>query len=207
MFPNEHLVDLHDTPSTDIFERAQRAASSGCIRVQRPLELNELLLAATETWDRTRIDQVIASKRTTRVDLTRPMPVLIFYWTAEVLEDGTVTFRDDVYGRDAQVLSALNGEYVFSPARRPPSAAPPEEKPEEDVWVAQVASLTNAASAQRLVNELEEQGFGAFIAHSQVEGKVYHRVRLGPLGSRREAEAMVESLHMKTGYPGQAMKH
>ncbi|MEA3274260.1 MAG: L,D-transpeptidase family protein [Pseudomonadota bacterium] len=206
MFPNEHLVYLHDTPSKDLFERSQRTASSGCIRVERPLELTELVLSGTESWDRTRIDQVIASKRTTRVDLARPMPVLILYWTAEVLEDASVTFRDDVYGRDAPVLSALNGKFAFSPPKRPPSAAPPGEQPAAGGWVVQVASLTSAAGAQRLVLELREQGFSAFITRSQVEGKAYHRVRLGPLASRREADTMVESLRMNTGYQGQALR-
>ena len=73
-------------------------------------------------------------------------------------------------------------------------------------WVVQVASLTNPAGAQRLVDELQEKGFGAFITRSQVEGKAYHRVRLGPVATRGEADAMAESLRMKTGYQGQALR-
>ena len=44
MFPNEHNVYLHDTPSKELFARDERAFSSGCIRVERPFELAELLL-------------------------------------------------------------------------------------------------------------------------------------------------------------------
>ena len=93
------------------------------------------------------------------------------------------------------------------PPKRPSSAELPAQQPAAGGWVVQVASLTAAAGAQRLVDELREKGFSAFITRSQVEGKAYHRVRLGPLASRREADAMVESLRMKTGYQGQALKH
>ena len=44
MFPNPYLVYLHDTPAKSLFEQDQRAFSSGCIRVQRPFELAELVL-------------------------------------------------------------------------------------------------------------------------------------------------------------------
>ena len=53
MFPNEHHVYLHDTPHQKLFERSARATSSGCIRVERPLELTELLLEGigSEGWN------------------------------------------------------------------------------------------------------------------------------------------------------------
>jgi murein L,D-transpeptidase YcbB/YkuD len=206
MFPNEHLVYLHDTPNKHLFERPKRTASSGCIRVERPLELTELVLSETQGWDRTRIDQEIASERTTRVDLERPMPVLILYWTAEVMEDGRVAFREDVYGRDVPVLRSLNRPLALSARERPADVASPDEAPKAGGWVVQIASLRNAAGAQRLLEQLGEKGFSAFITRSQVEGKTYHRVRVGPVTSREQADALVESLEMKTGYQGQALR-
>ncbi len=206
MFPNEHLVYLHDTPSKRLFEQVQRTASSGCIRVERPLELTELVLSGTGGWDRTRIDEVIASERTTRVDLAQPMPILILYWTAEVLEEAGVSFRGDVYGRDAPVLKALDDKLPIAPPRLPLIAEPPAEAPSDGGWVVQVASLTEAAGAQRLLKELKAQGYSAFIEQSRVEGKAYHRVRVGPLANRGEADAMVKSLQLKVGYEGQALR-
>ncbi len=217
MFPNEHHVYLHDTPHKELFERSERAASSGCIRVERPLELTELLLSGTAGWDRARIDQVIATNRTTRVDLGRPVPVLILYWTADMMDGATVAFRNDVYGRDAPVLSGLDRKVAPSPSTRPPgvapapatapppATAPAAARPAAGGWIVQVASLTKAASAQRLVDELKAKGFNAFITPSQVEDKAYHRVRLGPVPTRGEADAMVESLRSKTGHQGQAL--
>ena len=163
MFPNEHHVYLHDTPHKELFERSDRAASSGCIRVERPLELTELLLAGTEGWDRARIDQVIASNRTTQVDLGRPIPVLILYWTADMMDGATVAFRNDLYGRDAPVLSALDRKLAPAPATRTASVAPPTKQPAAEPvsrpvpggWVVQVASLADAKGAKRLVDELK----------------------------------------------------
>jgi murein L,D-transpeptidase YcbB/YkuD len=105
MFPNEHLVYLHDTPSRDLFERESRAFSSGCIRVEYPLELARLLLG--DEWSQERIEALLASGRTETVFLEDSLPVLLLYWTAEVDATGRVFFYPDVYARDAEVSAAL----------------------------------------------------------------------------------------------------
>lgn len=56
---------------------------------------------------------------------------------------------------------------------------------------------------QRLIDGLRGNGFNAFVIRSQVEGKADHRVRLGPVVTRGEAVAMVESLRVHTGHKGQ----
>ena len=107
MFPNSYSVYLHDTPSRSLFEKSERAASSGCIRIENPLELAALLLRDKPGWDRAAIDRVVASGQTTTVKFAEPVPVLLSYWTAWVDRDGIAQFRDDVYGRDPQVARAL----------------------------------------------------------------------------------------------------
>ena len=92
MFPNKYMVYLHDTPSKGLFARSERAFSHGCVRTQNPFELAELLLAE-QGWDRARIDRVVESKKTTRVNLETPMPVMLLYWTAEADAEATITFR------------------------------------------------------------------------------------------------------------------
>ncbi len=113
MFPNAHAIYIHDTPSKSLFARSERAFSSGCIRVEQPFELAELLLDDPVRWDQQGIQQVLDSRRTQRVNLKEPLPVLILYWTAEADADGRVHFRKDVYGRDEHVLEALDGEFRF----------------------------------------------------------------------------------------------
>jgi murein L,D-transpeptidase YcbB/YkuD len=114
MFPNKYMVYLHDTPSKGLFARSERAFSHGCVRTENPLQLAELLLGE-QGWDQARIDQVLESKKTTRVDLETPMPVMLLYWTAEAEEDGTMRFRKDFYDRDAAVIEGLDEPFRVDP--------------------------------------------------------------------------------------------
>jgi murein L,D-transpeptidase YcbB/YkuD len=107
MFPNQHNVYLHDTPSRELFSRTARSFSSGCIRIENPLDLAEYLLADQEGWSRARIQEVIAGGVERTVRLTRGLPVHLLYWTAWAEEDGTLHFRNDLYGRDQRVWQAL----------------------------------------------------------------------------------------------------
>lgn len=115
MFPNPHMVYLHDTPSKSLFDQDQRTFSSGCIRVAKAFELAELVLGDPQKWNPQSIAEVVASKKTQTVYLAKPLPVLILYWTAQPRPDGQVTFREDVYGRDPPTLAALNGSFRMPP--------------------------------------------------------------------------------------------
>jgi murein L,D-transpeptidase YcbB/YkuD len=113
MVPNPYSVYLHDTPKRELFGQSARAFSSGCIRVEDPLRLAELLLDDAGKWSRAQIERAVAAGRTITVNLTRPVPVLLLYWTAETGADGRVEFLPDVYDRDPAVLKALNGEFRY----------------------------------------------------------------------------------------------
>jgi L,D-transpeptidase YcbB len=108
MFPNPYSVYMHDTPTKELFDKDERTFSSGCIRVQKAFELAELVLNDPVRWNATTIAEVVAAKAMKTVNLARPVPVLILYWTAQPTPDGRVIFRNDVYGRDPPTLAALN---------------------------------------------------------------------------------------------------
>lgn len=110
LFPNPYHVYLHDTPSKSLFGRTQRAFSHGCIRVQNPLELGRLLLANDpgNPTSGEKIDQIIASGKTTTVILKQPLPIYLMYLTTNV-RDGKVMFKPDLYNRDQGIFTALNG--------------------------------------------------------------------------------------------------
>jgi len=108
VFPNKYNVYLHDTPSHNLFGRSQRAFSHGCIRVSRPIELASYLLGGEEKgWGIDRIKEIIASRERTVVRLEEPVPVHIAYRTVWLDADGSVHFREDVYGRDKLLEEAL----------------------------------------------------------------------------------------------------
>ncbi len=120
-FSNPFAVYLHDTPMHSLFALDGRALSHGCVRLEHPVALAQSLLS-TETPDP--ITQAIASGTTSRMRLQASMPVAILYWSVMVEPDGTVDFRDDVYHRDARLVTALN-----KPRRLPGTGAPPPVVP------------------------------------------------------------------------------
>jgi L,D-transpeptidase YcbB len=100
-----------------LFARPLRAASHGCIRVERAEDLAaHVLNDKTGRWTPRRLAEAIADGGSSRVPVARPLPVYIVYWTAFVGPDGLVQFRDDVYGRDPRLAAALAGE-GHAPAR------------------------------------------------------------------------------------------
>jgi L,D-transpeptidase YcbB len=111
MFPNPFNVYLHDTPSRELFQAENRSLSSGCIRIERPIDLAERVLQGAVGWDRDAIETALASQRTRTVALARPLPVHLQHWTAWVEGDGSVAFRDDLYGRDERLDLALRERY------------------------------------------------------------------------------------------------
>lgn len=110
MFPNEHAVYLHDTPGKELFNRADRTFSSGCVRVEDPFEFARLLLEPNG-MDAEPIEKLRLSRQTKSVFLEQRIPVLLLYWTAEVGRDGRIRFYEDVYERDRAVLDALDSPY------------------------------------------------------------------------------------------------
>ncbi len=107
MFPNRHAIYLHDTPSKALFGRQARALSNGCVRVENPLELAEVILNQAH-FDQAGIRQLVARGQTRYLNLSNPLPVLLYYLTAFADEEGHVVFREDVYERDAALRQAFS---------------------------------------------------------------------------------------------------
>lgn len=112
MFPNPYLVYLHDTPSRSLFEKEDRAFSSGCIRVERPFELVERLLS-DPAWDDAALQAAVEAGQTRTIRLRKPVKLLLIYWTVDEDDLGRVVFKRDVYGRDGPLWQALNDRFSF----------------------------------------------------------------------------------------------
>ena len=107
MFPNKHNVYIHDTPSRELFSNAQRNFSSGCVRIQKPLELAEYLLRETQVWPMQAIEEAIEKRVEKTVSLPGPVPVHIMYFTV-FTDNNAIQFRNDIYERDAKLREALD---------------------------------------------------------------------------------------------------
>jgi L,D-transpeptidase YcbB len=108
VFPNNENVYLHGTPASGLFSRARRDFSHGCVRVEEPIALAEWALKDQAEWTREAIVMAMNGEVSRRVNLRRPIQVILFYITAVVApENGVVHFANDIYGHDAKLDRAL----------------------------------------------------------------------------------------------------
>ena len=106
VFPNDDNIYMHGTPAPQLFGRARRDFSHGCVRVADPVKLAEWLLRDRPEWTRERVLAAMQGPASERVTLTRPVQVILFYLTAVVMpEDGSVRFADDIYGHDGRLTT------------------------------------------------------------------------------------------------------
>ncbi|WP_198378261.1 L,D-transpeptidase family protein [Neoroseomonas rubea] len=106
VMPNNDDIFMHDTPDRHLFRRPDRAFSSGCIRLERPMDLLAEALSGTSGWDRARVDRVLASRGTVSTQVARSIPVRLHY-TTTIVDGGRVIMRPDIYGLDAQYARAM----------------------------------------------------------------------------------------------------
>ncbi|TRL29092.1 L,D-transpeptidase family protein [Methylosinus sporium] len=109
MFPNDFSVYLHDTPNHGLFTSAHRALSHGCVRVDQPFRLAEAVLGPGSGWPEERVRKLVGSSER-YINLARPLPIHIEYFTAFVDENGRLQLRGDLYGYSAKVRQALGLE-------------------------------------------------------------------------------------------------
>lgn len=113
IFPNKYAVYLHDTPSRGLFNQQDRAFSHGCIRTEDKWGLMMSLMDDPEVWNMDKINEILKSGETTKIDLPKPVNIYLIYFTASVDQDSNLLFMKDIYNRDKAVLKALNEPFEF----------------------------------------------------------------------------------------------
>lgn len=106
MFPNKYAIYLHDTPAKEYFSESYRALSAGCVRVGKPAELAEYLLR-DKGWTLSKVKSAMNGTRERRVNLSKAVPVYLYYLTAWVDKNGLLNFRPDVYKHDKKQLKMV----------------------------------------------------------------------------------------------------
>lgn len=109
VLPNPYEVRLHGTAEPELFDRARRAFSHGCIRVSDPAALAEYVLKdAAGDWGADAVEAAMCGSKTLRVVLQRPVNVIVFYATAAATVSRGVLFVDDIYGYDGKLQRLLD---------------------------------------------------------------------------------------------------
>ncbi|MCE0504192.1 MULTISPECIES: L,D-transpeptidase family protein [unclassified Roseivivax] len=112
MFPNRYNIYLHDTPAQSLFSRTVRTFSHGCVRLNDPHDFAYALLAKQEADPVGFFQNHLGKRSTVRVNLETKVPVHLIYRTAFTTAKGRTQYRDDIYGRDAQIWRALEASGV-----------------------------------------------------------------------------------------------
>ncbi len=141
LYPNSHMVYMHDTIKKGLFSPAMRAEGHNCIRMQDPPKLAEILLREDKGWDTAKINNLLATGDDSAVSLDHPVPVHTTYFTAVADADGKVTSFADIYGLDKKVAPALIGKplpaepsdaVATKAAPADPPASTPRSKPKAE---------------------------------------------------------------------------
>jgi len=131
--PNPDNIYLHSTSARELFKRTRRDLSHGCIRVEKPQELAEFVLASKPEWDKDKIAAAMEPGESKTVTLKTPIPVVLFYTTAIADAEGHAIFSPDVYLRDPMLekLLALHGKAApaKAAAAKPVAPKPPAAEP------------------------------------------------------------------------------
>jgi murein L,D-transpeptidase YcbB/YkuD len=107
--PNRWDIYLHDTPHRENFANTYRALSSGCVRVQNPKALAEILLDS-DKFTADKIDTIIATRKTKFEKIERKLPVYIIYATIAPDSTGSqLRYLNDIYRRDERMLKYYPG--------------------------------------------------------------------------------------------------
>ena len=112
IFPNKHAIYLHDTPSMHLFGKEKRAYSHGCVRVEGALKLADYLLDYDQ--NKMTIDSVrkyIEIRKEKPIKMKKRLPILLYYFTASVEEDGNLVLYDDIYNKDKLILEQMHQVY------------------------------------------------------------------------------------------------
>ena len=109
MFPNKYAVYLHDTDNKSLLSRRYKIYSSGCMRMDDPFDLVDILLEhARRGYTPSKIDAILESNKPTTISLKRPIPVHIVYFTVYE-EDGLAYFKNDIYLYDKIIEESVEG--------------------------------------------------------------------------------------------------
>ncbi|MGW8168571.1 MAG: L,D-transpeptidase family protein [Sulfurovaceae bacterium] len=123
IFPNPYDVYLHDTDNKDLFNRRYRIYSSGCMRMQKPLEFTAMLLEnhTDGKYNTSSMQEILDSNKTTTIRLTKAIPINILYFTVHKNDDGLIYFDYDVYMYDQIIQESTEDnrkEYFSVPKQR-----------------------------------------------------------------------------------------
>jgi L,D-transpeptidase YcbB len=97
-FPNAYAVFLHDTPKKQLFQRARRDFSHGCMRLEGAVEFARTLLKDDQNPAADKTEKYLADNQQKHIELQQALPIFIEYTMASSDASGRIIFCGDLYG-------------------------------------------------------------------------------------------------------------
>lgn len=111
-FPSQHTIFMHDTPDKWMFRQSRRTLSHGCLRVQNPMQLAEMILEEDKGWDKAKVAELSKSgPLSNKIRIEKEIPIHLTYFTVWIDDDGKMRTYSDVYGHEKRITQALDGEW------------------------------------------------------------------------------------------------
>jgi murein L,D-transpeptidase YcbB/YkuD len=107
LMPNSYNIYLHDTNEPQYFERASRAASSGCVRMKDPERMANFILQGRKGWDARDLPEVLVDGETRDLFIPEPIPVYMLYYTVWINDQGDLVYGQDLYQFDENLIKML----------------------------------------------------------------------------------------------------
>lgn len=163
-FPSQHTIFMHDTPDKWMFRSSQRTHSHGCLRVWKPVELAEILLAYDKGWDKAKVAELIRSgPLDNEVAIEKRLPIHLTYFTAWVDDNGKLRAFADIYGHERRVIQALEGQWDKIAKGRDHLAPPqPNFNPKAVAASRNTTPSARSKKATQTTGDLLSQVFGGF---------------------------------------------
>lgn len=112
-FPSQHTIFIHDTPDKYMFRSRRRTFSHGCLRLQNPVKLAQIILKEEKGWTAQHVNELIASgPNRNAIKIETRIPMHLVYFTAWVDDDGKLQTFSDIYGHEKRVRQALAGKWT-----------------------------------------------------------------------------------------------
>ena len=107
LMPNSYNIYLHDTNERHYFERSNRAASSGCVRLKEPDRMANFILKERKGWDERDLPERLLDGKTRDIFIPEPIPVYLLYYTVWINGLGDLVYGQDLYQFDKNLIKML----------------------------------------------------------------------------------------------------
>ncbi len=109
LMPNEYNMYLHDTNHPELFDKPERAVSSGCMRMKHPEKVASFVMDGYQGWGENLMSEVFSAGKETDFDIVKPVKVYVLYYTVWIGDKGQIVYGSDVYNYDSKLIDALAG--------------------------------------------------------------------------------------------------